>query len=330
MIARIGAFVVMLIVGILLYAMSKSIPLAIIIALPAGYFTYKRSVRKYNLRAEILKTPFPENWRKLLQENVEFYQHLNEEQKIRFEKEIQVFLAEKRVTGIQTEIDDLTMVLVAASAVIPVFNFPEWEYEDLGEVLVYPTNFGFDFQMSDQQNVSGMVGHGGVMDKVMILSKPSLIAGFRSQNDNHNVGIHEFAHLVDKADGHIDGLPSAYLKPALMQPWIELMHEYIQEINAGRTDFNPYGGTKPEEFFAVASEYFFESPEEMKQKHPELYSFMTEIYQQENQHLFRSAMKDIFRPNGKQISGDALCPCKSSRKYKNCCLLRAKAYGIKH
>ncbi|MCS7073525.1 MAG: zinc-dependent peptidase, partial [Bacteroidia bacterium] len=214
-ISFIGSLVILFIVATISYSLSRSILLSLVVGGLTGFLAYRFSIRKYEKRKQILQTPFPETWRKILQENVEFYQFLNDEQKSRFEQEVQVFLAEKRITGIKTEIDDLTRILVAASAIIPVFRFPEWEYEDLGEILVYPTNFNWDYQIADQHSVSGMVGQGGVLDKVMILSKPSLIAGFRSHNDNQNVGIHEFAHLVDKADGQIDGLPTAYLKPEL-------------------------------------------------------------------------------------------------------------------
>lgn len=72
---------------------------------------------------------------------------------------------------------------------------------------VYSSNFEYDNKLSKLGSVQGKVYHGGLMNNTMILSLPALISGFSIANDKKNVGVHEFAHLLDKADGVIDGVP---------------------------------------------------------------------------------------------------------------------------
>ena len=170
------------------------------------------------------------------------------------------------------------MLLVGASAIIPVFAFPEWEYGNLKEVLLYPAAFNKNFQSgASDSNILGMVGT-GYMEGKMILSKPSLHSGFENHRDKKNVGIHEFVHLIDKSDGMLDGLPTVLLKNPVTIPWLKMVQQNIEEIHHNRSDINPYGGVSKEEFLPVIAEYFFERPELLKHKHPELYKMLSEIF----------------------------------------------------
>ena len=119
------------------------------------------------------------------------------------------------------------------------------------------------------------------MNRLMILSKPDLVAGFRNFGDKRNVGIHEFAHLVDKSDGTIDGLPHVGLDQAAIGPWIDLVRRKMAEMEAGDSDINPYGLTNEAEFFAVAIEAFFETPIKFRRKHPKLYGQLSAYFQQD-------------------------------------------------
>jgi hypothetical protein len=178
-------------------------------------------------------------------------------------------------------VNDLDRILIAASAVIPIFGFPEWRYYNLRNVLLYADNFNEDSYSTtgNGRDVLGMVGS-GAMQMQMILSKPALYRGFENVSGKENTGIHEFVHLLDKEDGAVDGLPEDLLKKQYAIPWLNLMAENIAAIKEGKSDINIYGATNKAEFFAVASEYFFEQPELFKHKHPELYDLMTQIFQQ--------------------------------------------------
>jgi MtfA peptidase len=223
----------------------------------------------------------PENYRELLLENVAFYRSLDNAGKLRFEEKIMDFLSYIKIDGVNTAIEDLDKLLVASSAVIPIFGFHEWRYYNLRHVLLYEDVFNADrFSTTDQErNTSGMIGT-GAMQQMMILSKPALRQGFKNETDKNNTGIHEFVHLLDKADGDTDGIPEQLLQKQYTIPWLNLMNDYIAEIKEGRSDINPYGATSKTEFFAVAAEYFFQRPDLLQENHPELFALLEAIFHQ--------------------------------------------------
>ncbi|HMI77499.1 MAG TPA: M90 family metallopeptidase [Ferruginibacter sp.] len=246
----------------------------LIIFLSALLFTATRLRKK----KPVTVTPIPVAYKLLLAEEVPFYQQLDENKKIEFEERVQHFLAQVKITGVKTTVEDIDRVLVAASAVIPIFNFTDWEYVNLHEVLLYPDSFDHDFeQQGDDRNILGMVGS-GAMNHMMILSQFELRQAFSNKTGKNNTAIHEFVHLVDKTDGTIDGVPESMLDKKYIVPWLQLMQKEIELIHDDRSDINPYGSTNQAEFFAVVSEYFFERPALLQEKHPELYELLLKIF----------------------------------------------------
>ncbi|MFC6996912.1 zinc-dependent peptidase [Rufibacter roseus] len=288
---------------------------------------YRWATRKTRRRKKVLAQEFPVEWRKVLTDRVGFYHTLKtEEEKRRFEKMIQLFLAEKRITGIEVRIDDTIKVLVAASAIIPIFGFEDWEYPHLGEVLVFPGSLE-RYKHEDSEAVSEVLGRVNPFQNAhyVTLSKPALERGFNDMADRQNVGIHEFAHMLDQADGEIDGQPKAYLPEELYQPWQEMMYRKIKQIKRGESDINPYGATNEAEFFAVATEYFFEKPKQLAEKHPGLYKMLTQVFQQNPKRTFGLNFRELLNPYGKRLGRNEPCPCGSGQKYKNCCLQKKTA-----
>lgn len=246
------------------------------------YIVYKYVFDKNRGDKKVLKKPFPESWRKILQERVLYYRNLPDERKKEFEERVKKFLAEKKIEGVDVEITDIDRLLVAASAIIPVFNFPYFTYPNAREVLLYPHSFDNKFQTNndvEQRDIIGMVGD-GYMNGVVVLSKPDLEAAFDGRRHRKNVGIHEFVHLIDKADGAVDGVPEILFQHSYTLPWLKEVRREMRKINEGASDINPYALTNDAEFLAVVSEYFFDNPEKMKRLHPELYRFLTNIFQQ--------------------------------------------------
>ena len=241
------------------------------LALMAWYwFIRRRQVR-----------PLTVEQRSLLEEEVAFYRRLSEADKKRFEQSISQFLEEVTITGVETEVTQADRLLVAASAVIPLFGFPGWRYRNLNEVLLYPNTFDEDYQVkAAQRDIIGMVGS-GAMNRMMILSLPALRDSFAHPERRQNVGIHEFIHLLDKADGATDGMPEVLISHEYAAPWLKMMQHEIEEIKDRDSDINPYGATNEAEFLSVAAEYFFSQPEKFEQKHPELYAMMSRIFRQE-------------------------------------------------
>ncbi|SCY07325.1 hypothetical protein SAMN05192588_1001 [Nonlabens sp. Hel1_33_55] len=218
----------------------------------------------------------PDTWHPILIKHVAFYANLNSRAQRRFRSRMLLFLEETYVEAVGFELEELDTVLVAASAVIPVFKFKEWHYENLSGVVLYPDNFNEDMDFDENhpdRMIGGLVGNGRYENQ-MILSRSSLHLGFDNTSDKNNTGIHEFVHLIDKVDGETDGVPERLMEKSFVLPWINLMHQEMEAIDKNKSDIRKYGGTNQAEFFAVAAEYFFSRPKLMKRKHPELYKML--------------------------------------------------------
>ena len=129
------------------------------------------------------------------------------------------------------------------------------------------------FEFSDKsksKRIAGVVGTGRLEGK-MILSRRALHHGFKNDNDGRNTAIHEFVHLIDKMDDNVDGIPEILMQNTYTIPWLNLIHQEMYNIARNKSKLRAYGATNQAEFLAVASEYFFESPERLKKDHPELY-----------------------------------------------------------
>ena len=292
----------------------------LVLALFPALGAYVWHTRKIRRRHAILRSTFPPEWEAVLQRDVLFFRVLDPSAQQRFRRELQVFLGEKRITGIKVHLDTTTRVLVAASALIPIFGFSDWEWDQINEVLVYPNRFDGEFEFGDGQdhNILGMVGTGG-LNRLMILSGPDLVNGFRNATDKRNVGVHEFAHLVDKSDGMIDGLPGVGLDRQAIGPWIDLVRRKMAEIEEGKSDINRYALTNEAEFFAVTSEYFFERPGVMQRKHPALFSMLERVFNQDLRTRMGAWRRELKRGRP-QLGRNSPCPCGSGRKFKKCCL----------
>ena len=226
------------------------------------------------------KEDFPSEWRDFLLEKVVFYRTLSDEEKSRFEKSVQEFIINYQIIGIDVSVTDQDKLLVASSAIIPIFGFPDWRYHNLKIIQLYPDMFNENFETEGTgRRTLGMVGT-GFMEGKMILSKPALYHGFDNVSDKKNTAIHEFVHLIDKSDLAVDGIPEVLLDKPYTIPWLDLMHSEIEKIYQKKSDINPYGGTNTAEFFAVISEYFFERPQLLARKHPELYSVLEQAFHQ--------------------------------------------------
>lgn len=229
-------------------------------------------------KKQLIITPIPATYKTILAEQVPFYQQLNAAGQKEFENRVQQFLAQVKITGVNATVEDTDKVLIAASAVTIIFNFQDWEYTTLHEVLLYPDAFDHEFeQQGGGRTVLGMAGS-GALNHVMILSQHELRQAFINKTGKDNTAIHEFVHLVDKTDGSIDGVPAFIMEKKYMKPWVQLMQREIQLILENRSDINPYGATNEAEFFAVVAEYFFERPKLLKEKHPELYELPVKIF----------------------------------------------------
>jgi MtfA peptidase len=230
-------------------------------------------------RLSLMRQPFPPGWEAILHKHVSYFVKLDETHQERFRQLVKVFLGEVAITGVRTEIDDTVRVLVAASAVIPIFGFHDWEYHRLEEVLVYPSSFdeGYKTHGGPDENLLGLVGTKH-LSGTMILSKPDLLAGFADRSNQH-VGIHEFTHLVEAEEAE-RGLPPEVPGEAVQQ-WVRYVARELAHPQANRAYINDYAYTNEHEFFAVLAEYFFQSPDLLRQKDPKLYQMLRAMFHQD-------------------------------------------------
>lgn len=246
-----------------------------VLVLAIGWFGWR-----YLAKKQPETQPLPTNYPQLLRAYVSYYQELSDEKKKLFEDRVNQFLNQVRIEGVGTTVEDVDKVLVASSAIIPIFGFADWHYP-LTNVLLYESSFNADYQTTgEDRNILGMVGEGGALQSTMVLSKPALHEGFANESSKGNTGIHEFVHLLDKVDGATDGLPEYLLAKNHVKPWVQLIHKSIRAIKANQSDIDPYGITNEAEFFAVVSEYFFKRPDLLQENHPELFKRLEEIFRQ--------------------------------------------------
>lgn len=238
----------------------------------AGLFILTRRKKKTTLQ------PLPDYLKPLLEEHVLFYQKLHEADKDRFANRVFRFLQKVTINGVGTTVEELDKVLIGASAVIPIFAFPNWTNRNIRYILLYLDTFNEKFQPEgDHRYMLGMVGE-GAYNQMMLLSQHALREGFANKTDKHNTAIHEFVHLIDNLDGAADGVPELLLQHQYSLPWVKMIHRKIQAIHRNESDINPYAATSQAEFFAVVSEYFFERPELLRIKHPGLYKMLEKMF----------------------------------------------------
>lgn len=233
----------------------------------------------YLRRREITASPISKEDVEILNKWVSFYCGLSPQDKKLYEADIQIFLDEHHIEGIDdVEITREVELLVAASAVRLIFRRPQWEYRDFGDILIYPGAFSTDGRYSTDIN-NGKAAAAGMVHSIgsVILSLPHLYRSFEHKDDGFNVGYHEFAHVLDGF--RPDGIPDKISMGATGR-WCEVMRKEFEKVQRGKSVLRQYAGTNEAEFFAVAVEVFFEKPELLEKKAPEVYEQLSEYFQQ--------------------------------------------------
>jgi len=186
------------------------------------------------------------------------------------------------------QLRDAMVVAIAAQAVLPVLRLGLARYDGFVGIVVHPGQVVARRAHTDEDGLvheydevlAGEAMEGGPV----MLSWQDVGAAGRSAGQSYNVVIHEFAHVLDMADGIADGVP--LLPPDLPRgEWQATLREDFAALQAcvdadQPTALDPYGAQGEEEFFAVASEAFFVNPLAMRAEHPRLYAMLTRFYKQ--------------------------------------------------
>ncbi len=241
-------------------------------------------------RRKLMNQPFPIEWIAILHRNVPYYRCLSTEEQKELQGLIQIFIAEKEFEGCAgLEITDEIKVTIAAQACILLLGRETDIYPKLRSILVYPRTYVAPAKYVENdilvtETLEARSGeswsHGYV-----ILSWNDVLKGASDIHDGNNLVFHEFAHQLDEEYGSADGTPLLQHR-SMYLAWARVLgREYrqlVKNIEKNQpTLLNQYGATNPAEFFAVATEFFFERPRELKQLHPKLYQQLKLFYHQD-------------------------------------------------
>jgi Mlc titration factor MtfA (ptsG expression regulator) len=203
-----------------------------------------------------------------------------------------LFLDRKEFSGAQGfEVTDAIAVAVAAQACLPVLAIGLQLYDGFVGIVLHADQVVVAREVTDDHTgvvhgyddvLAGEAMEGGPM----MLSWADVSAGGEHDGDSaYNVVIHEFAHVIDMADGAADGippLPTAAARAAWQQTLMREFDVFSERAVCGHASvIDPYGAQAPEEFFAVASEAFFVAPAALKEEQPVLYWLLASFYRQE-------------------------------------------------
>jgi Mlc titration factor MtfA (ptsG expression regulator) len=206
---------------------------------------------------------------------------------LQLKQHIQVFLSEKKFVGFNgVIITDEVRVTIAAQACLLLLNRKTDYYPKLKTILVYPRAFTKHHQSLAADGVYStqhlaMAGESWGFGKI-VLSWQDTLQGAYDPDDGHNVVIHEFAHQLDQEDGSANGAP-ILSSGQNYDCWADVFSAQFEmlskQVSVGeRSIFDYYGATNPAEFFAVASEVFFEKSQALKYEHPKLYTQLSLYY----------------------------------------------------
>lgn len=240
-------------------------------------------------RRQWLNEPFPSTWEPHLTA-IPFFQKLNGDDQKHLRNLVHVFIREKNWEGCGgLELNNQIKVVIAAQACLLILRLDHDYYHNVNSILVYPSAF---YNNMPSAGPGGVVGtsntpHAGEawLGGEVILAWDSAFAGGRNPEDGHNTVIHEFAHKLDMLDGSADGAPPLGDREQ-QKRWAEVLSEHFAHLRqataAGRrTLIDSYGTTNAAEFFAVASEVFFEKGAQLQRIRPDLYDCLCQFYGQD-------------------------------------------------
>jgi MtfA peptidase len=196
-----------------------------------------------------------------------------------------LFLAEKQFTGAHGfALDDAMRLSIAVQACLPVLELGLERYAGWSEIVVYAGDFRVPIAETDADGVvhefdderAGESWPGG----------PVVLSWDAAANDPEiNVVIHEFAHMLDMANGEADGMPPLHAgmdRRAWQQAFRAAYEGFCDAVDRGKnTWLDPYAAEHPGEFFAVLSEAFFETPNETRRRYPDAYQQLRLFYRQD-------------------------------------------------
>jgi Mlc titration factor MtfA (ptsG expression regulator) len=235
-------------------------------------------------RNKLFNTPPPNHWAGILDQTFSITEKLTDEQRNKLFGYMQIFLSKTAFEGCGgLELTEEMRITVAAQACMLLIGRNTKVFPKLKTVILYPHTY----RSGTKGTFGGTNGEGSRLGEswdcgVVVLAWNSVLGGARNMEDGQNVTFHEFAHQLDQEDGAADGAPILEERSAY-SAWARVFNrEYRQLVDKTKRGrkrvMDQYGATNPAEFFAVATETFFEKPRQLKQKRPELYEELQHYY----------------------------------------------------
>lgn len=226
-------------------------------------------------RNRLRRKPAPPHWAELLRRNVPFFAALDEDERARLLDIVKVFSAEKYFIGAQgLPVTEEIPLVISACAARLVLDLDVAYYDRLTEIVVYPGGFTNPLDEEDRDGEAHDWG-------TVVLAWDAVLDGIDDPHDGYNTAFHEFAHVLDRADGEFDGTPKLH-RLGDYAAWSEVMaREYARlqrEEGLGTHPLDDYGAENEAEFFAVATEVFFEDPDRLRRETPDLYREFRKFY----------------------------------------------------
>jgi Mlc titration factor MtfA (ptsG expression regulator) len=253
---------------------------ALACAMIAGGLLLAWGLPRWRLR-QALKRPLAAAQLAVIERNVVQYRGMPAPQREQLQRLVKRFLHEKTFVGCAgLDVSDEMRLTIAAQACLLLLNRDTEVYPGLHAVLVYPGAFLVPRKEIDPAGVvtetrQDLLGESWGDGRV-ILSWDHVRRAGHDPGGAQNVVLHEFAHQLDSESGSTNGAP-ALGSPERYRRWSEtLARDFAllrQDTYWGYRDvLDPYGASSPAEFFAVATESFFEQPHALAARHPELYA----------------------------------------------------------
>ncbi len=248
-------------------------------------------VLKQRRRRQLRSRPFPKKWRSIIARNVPFFGRLPADDQKELLGHVQVFLAEKHFEGCGgLQLTDEIRLTIATQACLLLLHRKTDYYPRLTTILVYPSGYVVDERRHLeggvwQEGKEGRLGHTGGQMGSMVLAWDAAKQGATDPSDGKNLVLHEFAHQLDFEDSAADGVP-ALTSRREVSSWAEVMKMEFAALRAADatgipTLLDTYGATNPAEFFAVATEAFFERPRALRGRQPRLYNELQRFFRQD-------------------------------------------------
>jgi Mlc titration factor MtfA (ptsG expression regulator) len=243
--------------------------------------------RRSRQRRARLEAGFTDEWRRLCARRFRWWPALSAEERARLEgRTLDLVVGFEWEAAHGFELTDEMIVTIAAQAALLALELPGDCYRQVRGVIVHPHAVVLHGEHSqvegivsdDPTPVDGQAEYGGPV----LLAWDEVLDEARHPGTGHNVVFHEFAHQLDMLDGVVDGTPPLG-DPARARRWVEVCTRVYEQVVEGRggSALDPYAGVNPGEFFAVATETFFDAPHDLAAEHPDLYDVLRDFYRQD-------------------------------------------------